>query len=353
METALAAAIALIVGIAVGAVARSVWTRRAAAASGSGLDVIHDRFDRIGESVDRLADLVRYTGGADQAKLGELAATLRSVDSQTSALTNILGNSRLRGQWGERSAEDILRAAGFTEGAGYHKQLSVNGSDGSRTRPDFVFPLPRGMSVRMDVKFPLDNYARAAEAAADADRDRFEKAFVRDVRDRIKEIASRDYVDPAAGTVDYVLMFIPSESVYTAVYTLDPTLVDGALGQRVICCSPMTLFGVLAVIRKAVESFQLQQASDEVVALMGQFTTEWGKFATSIETLDRRLASARTAFDDLSGPRRRMLERSLDRIDNVRRERGLPSAETSPTDAAQDKDSIGELIPVADGTRFD
>ncbi len=52
---------------------------------------------------------------------------------------------------GDAPSEDILRAAGFTEGVGYHKQLSVNGSTGSRTRPDFVFPLPRGMSVRLSL----------------------------------------------------------------------------------------------------------------------------------------------------------------------------------------------------------
>ena len=322
-------ALALIVGVLVGAALYVVVGRvaRPRTATEAEAERIHRRLDLVGEGVDDLAELVRRSGGEHQAKFGELSATLRSVDERTGVLTNVLGNSRLRGQWGERSAEDILRVAGFTEGVSYHKQKAVNRAG---ARPDFVFPLPQGLSVNMDAKFPLDNYARSVEAASDAEREECERAFLRDVRERVKEVATRGYIDPDGGTVDYALLFIPSESVYAAINQLDPGFVDRSLSQHVVCCSPLTLFVVLAVIRQAVDSFALQRASDEVVRLMGRFDDEWRKFAEGLAVLGRRLDSAQGAYADLSGPRTRQLERVLGRIDAVRQGRTAPT-EQVPT----------------------
>jgi len=177
------------------------------------------------------------------------------------------------------------------------------------------------------VKFPLENYARLVDATTDAEHDRLEKAFLRDVRDKVKEVASRSYADPASGTVDYALMFIPSESVYAEINRLDPSVIDFALGQRVVPCSPLTLFGVLAVVRKAVESFAFQQASDDVLRLMDRFDGEWRKFNDSLAALGKQIATVRGTYDNLTGARLRALEAPLDEIATVRRERGLPSSD--------------------------
>ena len=97
--------------------------------------------------------------------------------------------------------------------------------------------------------------------------------------------------------------------------------------QRVVCCSPLTLFAVLSVVRQAVDSFSLQRASDEVVSLMGRFGTEWDKFCESLDTLGKRLDSTRTAYEHVVGPRKRQLEKPLERIEALRRERGLDGRE--------------------------
>ena len=315
--------LAIVAGLAVGFLVRDLLARARRGHAAGDAAAIDDRLDRVREGVDRLQDLVRRTGGEGQASFGEISAVLRGVDERTSALSNVLGNSRLRGQWGERAAEDILRASGFVEGVSFHKQRSMNGG---HARPDFTFSLPRGLSVNMDAKFPLENYARAVEADGEAERERFERAFVHDVRERVKEIATRAYVDPGGATVDYVLLFIPSESVYAAIHRLDPGFVDAGLQQKVICCSPVTLFGVLAVIRKAVESFAVQQASDEVLTLMGRFTTEWRNYAEQFARLGSQLETARGTYDKLSVTRSRALEAPLRRIDALLRERGLEAA---------------------------
>jgi len=94
---------------------------------------------------------------------------------------------------------------------------------------------------------------------------------LRDVKARIKEVATRDYINPEENTVDSVLLFIPNEQVYAFIYEQDSAILDDGIRQGVVFCSPVTLFAILAVICKAVESFSLEQPSNEILSLLGDF----------------------------------------------------------------------------------
>src|SRR5437763_9941470 len=122
-----------------------------------------------------------------EAKFGELTAQLRMAGQQTAALTDTaarlreaLAGSKSRGQWGERMAEDVLRAAGLVEHVNYRKQTAT--SDGGI--PDFTFLLPGDQVCHMDVKFPLDNYMRAMDAEGDLVRPLLLQQFRHAVRQR-------------------------------------------------------------------------------------------------------------------------------------------------------------------------
>ena len=278
-----------------------------------------------------------------------LTAQIRTMGEQTAVLTTTtqglreaLASSRARGQWGERMAEDILRLVGMVEGVNYRKQATVE--DG-RSRPDFTFLLPRNLTVNMDVKFPLDNYLRYLEAESETERARYQANFLRDVRARISEVSTRDYIDPAQGTVDYVLLFIPNESVYAFIHSQDPELLDVALRQKVIWCSPLTLYAMLAIIRQAVDNFALQQASEEIIGLLGRFNNEWGKFTESLEKLGRSIGSTQKAFEDVNGPRRRMLERPLRSIEALRQRRGILIADVDASEETELPPGEEEAVP--------
>jgi DNA recombination protein RmuC len=169
----------------------------------------------------------------------------------------------------------------------------------------------------MDVKFPVDNYVRYLEAATDDERERYRIQFLRDVRARVKELSGRAYIDPH-DTLDEVLLFIPNEAVYAFVHTHDRGLLDVALAQKVVLCSPCTLFSVLAVVRQAVEQAQLQRTSDEILKLLADFEDQWRRFTEAFEKVGRHLETVQRSWDDLSGTRRRQLERQLDRLDDLR-----------------------------------
>jgi DNA recombination protein RmuC len=305
---------------------------------------------RVAELVGALQRDRAEQAGRVETRLAEVAATSARLADTTQSLRQALASPQARGQWGERMADDVLRAAGLVEGISYRKQSATPAG----TVPDFTFLLPGGRVLHMDVKFPVDNYLRYLEAASDRERDQHAIAFVRDVRARVRELSGRVYIDPD-DTLDEVLLFIPNEAVYAFVHTHDRDLVEVALRQKVVLCSPSTLFSVLAVIRQAVEQIQLQRTSDEILACLAAFENQWGKFADALDKVGRSLDTVRRSWDELTGTRRRQLERQLDRVDELRSRRSLPAGATGPGDgAAAGLDAaagpFGEVHPLPRGS---
>ncbi len=263
-------------------------------------------------------------------KYGELAAQLRQAVEQTSRLQDTaehlrqaLSSTKTRGQWGERMAEDVLRLAGFVEGVNYLKQKVAEAGG----RPDFTFKLPQGRKVNMDVKFPLNNYLRFLEAEGDADRESAKAQFLRDVKDRIKEVTGREYIDQSDNTLDYVLVFIPNEQVYAFINQEAPDLLDEALKRKVILCSPFTLFAILAIIRQAMDNFSLERTAGDILQLIGSFKSQWLKFGEALDKVGKKFEETHKEIEALRTTRRRQLERPLERIEKLRQEKGLEAAE--------------------------
>lgn len=276
----------------------------------------------------RLNRLVEETERDRREHVGELTSQLQAAGRQTQVLTETtqslreaLSSTSARGQWGERMAEDVLRLAGFVDGINYRRHQAMSGSGGI---PDYTFLLPQGLSLHMDVKFPLNNYLRVIDATSDVEREHARKEFLKDVRLRLREVTRREYVDPAGGTVDCVLLFIPNEQVYGYIQEQDRTILDDALRAKVVFCSPLTLFAVLAVIRQAVDNFQLSLTSHEILERLQGFEKQWDRFVEQMDKVGRNLKTASNAFEELEGTRRRGVERELERIDTLRRDQVDP-----------------------------
>ncbi|MGH7205601.1 MAG: DNA recombination protein RmuC, partial [Nitrospiraceae bacterium] len=236
------------------------------AASAQELDakkgLIDQQLERMTSELEKVSALMKDLEKDRVEKFGQLASQLRTTTEQTAALVQTtstlreaLASTKARGQWGERMAEDVLRLAGFVENVNYVKQKAIAGGG---TRPDFTFLLPRKLRLNMDVKFPLDNYLRFLEAKSEPEKAKYRADFMRDVKARIKEVATRDYINPEQNTVDSVLLFIPNEQIYAFIHEQDGSILDDGIKNGVVFCSPLTLFAILAVIRKAVDNFALE-----------------------------------------------------------------------------------------------
>lgn len=208
-------------------------------------------------------------------KFGNVDEAVKGLAVQTSALRNVLSSAQGRGNWGERMLEDILSQAGFKRGINYEKQETL--ADGGR--PDYSFFLPPDRVLYLDSKFPIDNYLRFFEAVDENARNGYRDQFLKNVEDRVKELEKRDYVSQSTRhALDYVLLFIPNESVLGFIQQHRPTLVDDALGKKVVLCSPLTLYAFLGVVRQATDSFHMEQNAREILGLLTKFSKAWAQY---------------------------------------------------------------------------
>lgn len=284
-------------------------------------ELIDQQLRRMTSELENVSKLMKDLESDRTQKFGELTSQLTTSGQQTQALmqtTNSLRealvSTKARGQWGERMAEDVLRLAGFIENVNYVKQKNI---EGAGSRPDFTFLLPKSLKLHMDVKFPLDNYLRFLEAVSDADKAKCRNDFMRDVKARIKECTSRDYIDSEM-TLDYMLLFIPNEQIYAFIHEQDSSLLDDGIRQKVLFCSPITLFAVLAVIRQAVDNFALEKTSHEILLQLAAFKKQWDEFTGKWDLLGRKIGEAMKEYESLSTIRRRQLEKPLNRIEELK-----------------------------------
>ena len=319
-------------------------------------DVIDTRLDQVhGEmrnELSKLSDMVNALGTTNAEKFGQVETSLKAhadvaaaVAESAQALRTAIANPQARGQWGERMAEDVLRMAGFVENTNYFKQTQIDGATG---RPDYTFPMPKDHALYMDVKFPMASYLRYLEAGTDAERETHSKNFLRDVRMRVKELAKRDYGNTGnQQAVDSVLLFIPNEQLTSFIHEHDPTLLDDAMKQQIVMCSPLTLFAFLGVIRQAFDNFMIEKTSDQILQLIGKFGTQWTKYSEQVDKLKKRFEAVDKEFETLAGTRRRALERPLLELDGIRQQRGLP-IDGELFASARDED---DETPVGDSVR--
>ena len=280
---------------------------------------------RLQEAVQRLGQYTAQQFGEVDRSLRTQAEVTQALYGTTNSLREALAHTNARGQWGERMADDVLRLAGLLPNVNYQKHTAVAG-DG-KVIPDFTFFMPDQHVMFMDVKFPLDSYLASLQATTDAERAAHREAFLRAVRGHMKELARRDYAQvDARPAVDNVLMFVPNESIVGFIHEHAPQLIDEAMRERVVLCSPLTLFAFLGVIRQAFDNFRLEQTSREMLALLGQFAVQWGKYQGQVEKVKKQLDTLVNGVDELAGPRRRQLERPLQRLEALRQERHIEVA---------------------------
>ncbi len=295
--------------------------------------LIDQSLDSMKKELKNVEEVVKDLEKDREKKFGELSSTLKMTADQTAKLQETtdqlrtaLASTTARGRWGERMAEDVLRLAGFVEGINYRKQKAL---ESSATRPDFTFFLPQDLKVNMDVKFPLDNYLKYLETDGETDREKHKTQFLRDVRGRIKEVTTRDYINPEENTLDYVIVFIPNEQVYSFINENDRTILDDAMERKVVLCSPLTLYAILAVIRQAVDNFNLEKTAAHILSLLGAFNKQWEKFVGSMGHMGKKLEATQKEFSRLTGTRRTQLERQLRKIEELRRQKGIPVDEAA------------------------
>ena len=203
-----------------------------------------DKVDgRIGEL--EKARAVAYGTIAEQVR--SLAQTQQALQLETQNLVRALRTPQTRGRWGEIQLKRVVEMAGMVEHCDFMQQETLENEDG-RLRPDMVVRLPNGRSIVVDAKAPLQAYLEALEATEeDARRDRM-RQHAQQLRMHIKKLSEKAYWERLPATPEFVVLFLPGESFYSAALDADPSLLEEAVAQRVLVATPMTLIALLRAI---------------------------------------------------------------------------------------------------------
>ncbi len=251
-------------------------------------DTVTRTYDQENRDRASLLDLLKRLGES-QAKLGHEAETL------SRALT---GESKVQGDWGEMILENLLQGVGLSEGREYVVQRSHTGEDGARLRPDVIINLPDGKAVVVDSKVAITAYVAWVRAEDAETRTSALAAHAAAVRSHIRNLAGKRYQDVLESrSLDFVILFVPSEPAFHAALAADPGLYDEAWRQAIVLASPTTLLATLKVVAHVWQHEKQNANATRIAEEAGKLLDKFVSFARELDQVGDRLRQAQESFD--------------------------------------------------------
>jgi len=251
--------------------------------------------DSLGKFELRIGEIEKLREGA-YSELKEQVRALGEgqlgLQKETASLVKALRQPTGRGQWGEMQLRRVVELAGMQEHCDFTLQTSSTTDEGKRLRPDLVVKLPGGKTIVVDSKTPMDAYLNALEAPDDAERERFLHQHAAQVRTHIQQLSSKRYTDQFDDTPEFTVLFLPSESFFSAALHSDPGLIERGVDHGVILATPTTLIALLKAVAYGWRQESLALNAKEISALGRTMHERLGKLADHFAKLGNSLNSA-------------------------------------------------------------
>ncbi|HPQ82028.1 MAG TPA: DNA recombination protein RmuC, partial [bacterium] len=266
---------------------------------------IAERINPLKEALERYERAIQEIEGKREKAYGGLSTLLELVKSgqadltrETGALVAALKSPTARGSWGEVTLRRVVELAGMSEHCDFTEQTTVDGEEG-RLRPDMVVRLPGGKSVVVDSKAPLSDYMAAMESPAESARAAHLKKHAQAVREHMARLGQKGYWRQFDPTPDFVIMFLPGESFFSAALENDRALIEDGMSSRVVLATPTTLIVLLRSVamswqqEKLAENAQkISEAGKDLFDRLSTFTEHFDKIGSN---LDRSVKSFNAA----------------------------------------------------------
>lgn len=237
----------------------------------------------------------------------------KELKTTTESLSKVLSNNQQRGEWGERIIEDLLQSSGFVEGVHYVRQAKLGaGSD----RPDITLMLPNKRVVPVDVKFPYSEMQKMVTTDSKQQKELHEKQFSIDVRQKIKKVA--EYIRPEDDTLDYAILFVPNEMVFSFINQKYPELISEAIRMRVMIVSPFTFLIVARTIMESYRNFMMESNLRAIVKQIGEFAKEWEMFIAEFDTFGKNIGKLDESYRKIRETRNKQMTRKIEQIEKFK-----------------------------------
>jgi DNA recombination protein RmuC len=261
-----------------------------------------------------------------------LAERVSALGSTADSLSRALRTPSVRGRWGEMQLRRVVEIAGMLQRCDFEEQPPLQGENG-RLRPDLIVHLPGGKQIVVDAKSPLEAFLDAQEAPDDEERAARLQAHARQVRDHMDRLGNKAYWELLTTSPEFVVMFLPGETLFSAALQHDVCLIEYGLNQRVLLASPITLIALLTTIAHSWRQEALTENFREVAALGKDLYDRLATFAGHLNEVRKKLDGAVQSYNQAAGSfESRVLVTARRMKDlNVTTAEELPPAETIDT----------------------
>lgn len=246
---------------------------------------MQERLDKVGEGMNvRLDNAAKVIANVSK-ELGQVQEMSRGMRD----LQNFLKSPKLRGNIGEQVLQDLL-SQNFPQAL---FEMQYKFQDGEIV--DAALKTDNGI-ICIDSKFPLENFDKMVDAELEADEDMYRKLFSRDVKKHIKDI-SRKYILPEQGTVNFAVMYVPSEAVYYEIIRDKTDVAGTAAASKVMLTSPNGFYYFLKVILTGMQGKRIEEQAHKMLSTMEAIAKDAGKFSDTLGVLNTHMSNARGALD--------------------------------------------------------